>query len=345
VEMARGGEVASTDLEHGYSAAELEDLQSVIRHLFTIQQLVLRVNQQYIASAAMEDAYRTEPAFKLQGSYRNMNKLAEKVAPAMNADEIEAVLDDHYVSEAQTLTTAVENNLLKLAEMRGRMSAEQQQRWEHIKTELARQRMLGGADDDPAVRVAGVLTALRDQLEGIRSGINDASERAERTASERAAAASAARAAEGEQGSDSWQWMATYLAKVDAILDKLAQPELKVRVENQPPPGLDQLLGGQVELLENTLVPLTRLMSGSVYDARRVGDQITEILNRVKDIEQKVTTVTPPASSKPATRRRASKSDTEAPTTTKENTTGSSTTRVSTSSARRSTATGTKKSD
>ena len=43
----------------------------------------------YIASAAQEDAYRTEPPFKLQGSYRNMNKLAEKVAPVMNDDELE----------------------------------------------------------------------------------------------------------------------------------------------------------------------------------------------------------------------------------------------------------------
>jgi hypothetical protein len=27
----------------------------------------MKVNQNYIASAAMQDAYRTEPAFKLQG--------------------------------------------------------------------------------------------------------------------------------------------------------------------------------------------------------------------------------------------------------------------------------------
>jgi hypothetical protein len=32
---------------------------------------------------SQEDAYRTEPPFKLQGSYRNMNKMAEKVVAAM----------------------------------------------------------------------------------------------------------------------------------------------------------------------------------------------------------------------------------------------------------------------
>ena len=31
---------------------------------------------------------RVEPPFKLQGSYRNMNKLAEKISPVMNAASV-----------------------------------------------------------------------------------------------------------------------------------------------------------------------------------------------------------------------------------------------------------------
>ena len=42
------------------------------------------LNQQYIASAAQADQYRSEPPFKLQGSYRNMNKMAEKISAVMN---------------------------------------------------------------------------------------------------------------------------------------------------------------------------------------------------------------------------------------------------------------------
>jgi hypothetical protein len=64
------------------------------------------VNAQYIASASQEDAYRTEPPFKLQGSYRNMNKIAEKIVAVMNDDEVERLIDDHYQGESQTLTTA-----------------------------------------------------------------------------------------------------------------------------------------------------------------------------------------------------------------------------------------------
>ena len=74
---------------------------------------MLAVNAEYIASAAQADASRTEPPFKLQGSYRNMNKLAERVVPAMNDAELEELIDDHYRGEAQTLTTGAEANLLQ----------------------------------------------------------------------------------------------------------------------------------------------------------------------------------------------------------------------------------------
>src|SRR5258708_39166821 len=123
--MARGEPIPTTDLGRGYSGAELGESVAVIRHVFTAQDTLLRVNAEYIRSAAQSDAFRTEPTFKLQGSYRNMNKIAEKIAAAMTPAELDAVIDDHYQSEAQTLTTAAEHNLLKLAELRGRQSPAQ----------------------------------------------------------------------------------------------------------------------------------------------------------------------------------------------------------------------------
>ena len=48
---------------------------------------------------AQADEYRTEPPFQLQGSYRNMARLAEKILPVMSDDEIEDDdgndVDDH----------------------------------------------------------------------------------------------------------------------------------------------------------------------------------------------------------------------------------------------------------
>ncbi|MDF2696778.1 MAG: hypothetical protein K0S65_5161, partial [Labilithrix sp.] len=118
VRMAKGEDVPLTELAHGYSAAEVEEILGVLRRMMKVQALLLDVNREYIRSASQEDAYRTEPAFKLQGSYRNMNKLAEKIVAAMNDAEIEQLIDDHYASESQTLTTGAEQNLLKLAELR-----------------------------------------------------------------------------------------------------------------------------------------------------------------------------------------------------------------------------------
>ena len=175
VRMARGEPVPTTELSYGYSGVELQELLTVIRHLFAAQTTLLKVNQEYIRSAAQADAYRTEPPFKLQGSYRNMNKVAEKVVSAMTPAEIETLVDDHYQSESQTLTTAAEQNLLKLAELRGRLDATRTQRWSDIKTEFVRQRRMGGGADDPVTRLVGTLSGLGVELGTIREALGNSS--------------------------------------------------------------------------------------------------------------------------------------------------------------------------
>lgn len=122
VRLAGGSDPAAhaEHLEHPYSAVELDAVLAVLRHLLTARDTVLAVNAAYIASAAQTDATRTEPPFRLQGSYRNMNKIAERIVPVMNDAELSAVVDDHYAGEAQTLTTGAEANLLKLAALRAR---------------------------------------------------------------------------------------------------------------------------------------------------------------------------------------------------------------------------------
>src|SRR5262249_54771825 len=105
------------------------------------------------------------------GSYRNMNKIAEKIVSAMTPAELEAVIDDHYQSESQTLTTAAEHNLLKLAELRGRLTPEQQKRWDEIKLEFVRQRRMGGGADDPVTRLVGTLSGLGVELGAIRGAL------------------------------------------------------------------------------------------------------------------------------------------------------------------------------
>jgi len=175
--MAQGEEVVSNEFDHSYSAVEVQEITSVLKKLYSVQTVLSMVNAEYIRSASMEDAYRTEPPFKLQGSYRNMNKLAEKVVAAMNEDELQLLIDEHYRSESQTLTTGAEQNLLKLAEMRGRLTEKEAARWATIKSEYGRLKSLGGAEDDPIVRVTGTLSHLGQQLDEIKTAIRDAADR------------------------------------------------------------------------------------------------------------------------------------------------------------------------
>ena len=171
--MADGQEVPASELGHDYSAVELGEITAVLKRMRQVQKVVLAVNQQYIASAAQEDAYRTEPPFKLQGSYRNMNKMVEKIVAAMNDEEVAALIDDHYVGEAQTLTTGAEANLLKLYEMLGKLDGDQVGRWDEIRKEFARRKMMGSGEDDPVARVTGVLGALEQRMEGIQDVLRE----------------------------------------------------------------------------------------------------------------------------------------------------------------------------
>ncbi len=172
VRLAEGDESVRPDrLSHAYSATELEQVLSVLRKMRRVQRVVLRNNQAYIASAGQSDAARTEPPFKLQGSYRNMNKLAERIVPVMNDEELELVIDDHYRGEAQTLTTGAEANLLKLAELRGRLTPEQEQRWAEVKAAYLREQALGGAEDDPVARAVGAVGLLADRVGDVEKAI------------------------------------------------------------------------------------------------------------------------------------------------------------------------------
>ncbi|SHN47566.1 DNA repair ATPase [Cryptosporangium aurantiacum] len=171
VRLARGDATVRPDqLEKAYSSVELDQILGVLRHLLRVQRVVLANNEAYIASAAQADASRTEPPYRLQGSYRNMNKMAQRVLPVMNEAELEAVIDDHYVGEAQTLAADAEANLLKLAELRGKLTPEAAARWEAVKEGYLRERALGGTDD-PLGRAVGAVGLLADRVRDVEQAI------------------------------------------------------------------------------------------------------------------------------------------------------------------------------
>jgi hypothetical protein len=252
VRRAQGEQVPTTELTHPYSGVELQEIEGVMKKLFRVQQVLLEVNKQYIASAAQDDSYRTEPPFKLQGSYRNMNKVAEKVAGAMNERELEQLVADHYQGEAQTLTTGAEQNLLKLAELRGALTTAQRTRWDEIKRGFQRLKLQGGREDDPVARVTGALGGVGERLAELRDIATAARLQAEK-------ASKAAESAGGQQ-----EVSPLLLERLDALAAALAAPRplavkveqqaVAVKVEQQPLP-IDALVGRLEELVKATSNP------------------------------------------------------------------------------------------
>jgi hypothetical protein len=137
--LAGGDLAARADrLSHPYSPAELDRILAVLRHVLVARETVLAVNAAYIRSAGQSDLGRTEPPFRLQGSYRSMNRIVQRIQPVMDAGELDAVVDDHYVAEAQTLSSGAEANLLKLGELRGALRGERAVRWAELKAAYVR---------------------------------------------------------------------------------------------------------------------------------------------------------------------------------------------------------------
>ncbi|SOB81687.1 DNA repair ATPase [Streptomyces sp. 1331.2] len=131
--LARAAGTPGGQLTGAWPAAETERMTAVLAGLLHLRSTVLAVNRAYLDSAAQDDRTRTEPPFLLQGSYRNMAKLAQRLDPALTRPELDALLTDHYRAEAQPLGADAEAQLLKLAELRGTLTPEQAKRWEELK--------------------------------------------------------------------------------------------------------------------------------------------------------------------------------------------------------------------
>ncbi|MET7487611.1 DNA repair ATPase [Streptomyces sp. NPDC005538] len=177
IRLAQGDATARADrLSYACEPAELARILAVLGHLITARDTVLAVNAAYMASAATTDTDRTEPPFRLQGSYRTMNRIARRIEPVMNSRELSAVLDDHYAAEAQTLGVGAEANLLKLGELRGTLSGEQAVRWGELKAAYGRER--GAAEGDPLSRAVVALGVLAERVGAVEAAITRAGGRA-----------------------------------------------------------------------------------------------------------------------------------------------------------------------
>ena len=183
IRMANNESRDGVELEGNYSLEEITEVVSTMQKLMRVRDVILTVNKEYIRSAAQSDDYRTEPSFKLQGSYRNMNRIAEKVVPIMNDAELTSLIVSNYENDAQTLTSGTEANLLKFKELTGLLTDVETERWNDIKRTFRENvKLKGFSSDDKTGQVIATLGNLSDGLDAIRkamsAGVNQLTEQA-----------------------------------------------------------------------------------------------------------------------------------------------------------------------
>jgi hypothetical protein len=261
IKMASGDNISASDLSYQYSGAEVNEITSVLSKLFVIRDVILSVNQQYIYSAAQDDRYRTEPAFKLQGSYRNMNKMAEKVSAVMNKEELMQMISDHYVGEAQLLTTGAEHNLLKLALLRGNITDKQQQRWDAIIKDFKRKKAIGGDDVDAATRVSSQLLSISESLGLIEQSIS---------------------------ADNSLLEPVLYISKHLKTLQKeIAGMQTSINIDNRPSQAIEEALQVMANTIETTFLPVVASMDKKIDLDLNIVRKVTELANKIEVFTKK----------------------------------------------------------
>ncbi len=174
IQMALTGKKDGLEFESNHSPEEVNEYVNVLKKLIMVRNIILKVNTEYIRSAAQADDYRTEPPFKLQGSYRDMNKIAEKVLPVMNDKEMETLMLTHYQNEAQTLTTGAEANMLKFKELYEVITKEEKSRWEDIKESFCRNnKMRSMGEDSQAAHLIMQMEEIAKGLLGIKTALGE----------------------------------------------------------------------------------------------------------------------------------------------------------------------------
>lgn len=265
IRMAEGESVANTELEHAYSGSEVNEIVDVLKKLMRVQQVVLKVNQQYIISAAQDDKYRTEPSFKLQGSYRNMSKMAEKISSIMNEQELNDLIRDHYVGEAQTLTTGAEENLLKLGELNTSLSAEETQRWNQIKQDFARMQSMGGDETDSTTKLANQVSKIGVNLNSIQEVLADKNATIE-----------------------SVSVISKDLKRISSLIDKA---DLNVKVINQPVPGMDKVLSSMADAITTSLLPVVSAMEHKLHMDHDIWERVKALGEDINSLEKSMSIV------------------------------------------------------
>ncbi len=280
IQIAETDNRDGVEFEGSYSSSAVDEMVAVMKKLIKVRDVILAVNGAYIYSAGQADAYRTEPPFLLQGSYRNMNRIAEKIVPIMNDAELDILLTSHYENESQTLTTGAEANLLKFKELTGQLSGKEEKRWLDIKkTFMKHQSFLGADSSDPVGRVVAQLAAFQESLGDIRDILSISVEK------------------QGEpQGSSQLTLAEETLSQLGELLQNSvktepASPEEDQSTISEPRKVMDripkwylQVLSKQFDIIDSWMSPTLDELSNQKTEYQKLTKQINSLKDALKII-------------------------------------------------------------
>ncbi|TWU59020.1 ATPase involved in DNA repair [Rubripirellula tenax] len=278
------------ELQSNLSMDQVREMFEVMRKLLRIRDVVLKVNRAYIRSAAQADSYRTEPPFKLQGSYRNMNRMAENVASVMNDRELQSLIVSAYEQDAQTLTTDNEANVLKFKELMGILTVDEKERWDAIKYAFVESvRMQGMDSEDQAGQLMRQLASMRDGLESIRQVLSKAIAARDNSSEDRMdARIDSVRQSLSNTGTQLAQTLAVTGKQLEKISEQqaLAPPEQKVLVQYKVPREMAELIKGQFHLMQEWLRPMLSESIDNGRDLDRLAKQLESMIATYAKVEE-----------------------------------------------------------
>ncbi|MBF0197071.1 MAG: DNA repair ATPase [Planctomycetes bacterium] len=254
------------ELEGSYSNQEMQEILSVLKHLLVIRDVILKVNQRYIISAGQDDRDRTEPPFKLQGSYRNMNRMVEKVQAIMNETEVRNIILDHYVNESQTLTAGAEANILSFKALMNWLDDNEKQRYEHVLDSFRQQtNMLNIDDNDPLAPVLAQLSTLNGTISSIGKNLTLPQDKQDISFDVEA-----------------------FSQALQESLSPLKNQEIKV--VNKIPSVVTGVLKNQLKLIENWMKPLLKAQLTQSKDLGELRDSLATTHRSYMDLVSSINT-------------------------------------------------------
>jgi len=171
------------------------------------------------------------------------------------------------------LTQGAEENLLKLGEIRGQLSEEENARWLQIKDNFQRSQKMGGKNSDSASQVVAQLVDIGDALGQLQQSLKLGVQLAAKTAQEERKAPS----------TDS-----IILGALDGIQAAISSSLEKVEVINQPVPGIDKVLRVLAKTIEESILPIVRSMDKKMEIDLRTHDRMQEVSEQLRGLENQI---------------------------------------------------------